>query len=109
MADDGEKVEPWLLTGLQRLRRWQYGHSAGFGSRHLTLGQMADGSWLAEDSDTARGSHAYRTRERAERELTALMWDGQWTEVPAVLNAQGQPVGGGWIRRGNTWMRDEPS
>ncbi len=104
MADDGERVDPWLLTGLQRLRRWQYGHSSGFGSRHVILGRMADGRWLAEDSDTARGSHAYRSKERAERQLAELMWDGQWAEVPAVIDANGRAEG--WTRRGNTWMRD---
>lgn len=100
---------PWLLTGLQRVRRWQLGHGGGFGSRHVTLGRMADGRWLAEDSDTARGSYAYRTRERAERQLAELMWDGKWQEVPASLDANGRAVGGGWTRRGNTWMRDEPA
>lgn len=108
MGVDGEKVEPWLLTGLQRLRRWQLGHTSGFGARHLTLGRMADGRWLVEDTDVRRGSHAYRSRERAERQLAELMWDGEWQEVPAVLNAQGQPVGGGWTRSGNTWIRDQP-
>ncbi len=104
MADDGEKVDPWLLTGLRRLRRWQSGHTAGFGARHLTLGQMADGRWLVEDTDIRRGSHAYRSRERAERELAERMWDGDWSEVPAVIDAHNQAEG--WVRRGNTWMRD---
>lgn len=108
MADDGEQVDAWLLPGLQRLRRWQCGHTAGYGSRHVTLGRMVDGRWLVEDSDIRVGSRAYRSRERAERQLTELMWDGEWTEVPAVLDGTGRPVDRGWIRRGNTWMR-EPS
>ncbi|MEV0214309.1 hypothetical protein [Micromonospora sp. NPDC050695] len=103
MTDDGEVVVPWRLTGLQRVRRWQFGHSSGFGSRHVTLGHTADGRWLAEDSDTARGSRAYRTRERAERALAELMWDGEWHEAPAVLDANGQADG--WVRCGGTWVR----
>jgi len=108
VADEPERVEPWLLPGLQRVRRWQSGHTSGYGARHLTLGHMADGRWLVEDTDVARGSHAYTRRDDAERQLTELMWDGDWQEVPAVLDARGQPVGGGWTRSGNTWIRDKP-
>ncbi|WP_433460684.1 hypothetical protein [Micromonospora sp. CA-248212] len=107
MADDGERVDPWLLTGLRRLRRWQHGHTAGYGARHLTLGQMGDGRWLVEDSDTARESRAYLSRERAERQLAELMWDGDWQEVPAVIDARGSADG--WVRRGGAWMRDDPA
>lgn len=107
VTDDGEKVQPWLLPGLRRLRRWQHGHSSGFGSRHITLGRMADGRWLVEDTDVRRGSHAYRSRERAEQAATELMWDGDWQEVPAVIDAHG--LADGWVRRGGTWMRGNPA
>jgi len=105
VAGDGEKIQPWLLPGLQRLRRWQHGRTSGAGSRHVTLGRTADGRWLAEDSDVARGSRAYRSRERAEHALTELMWDGDWQEVPAVLDHNGRAEG--WVRRGGAWMRAE--
>ncbi len=107
MAGDGEKVEPWLLPGLQRVRRWQSGHTAGSDSRHITLGHTPDGRWVVEHTDIRVGSHAYRTRERAEQALTELMWDGDWHEVPAVIGANGKAEG--WTRRGNLWARDKPS
>jgi len=105
VADEPERVQPWLLPGLQRIRRWQSGHTSGYGARHLTLGQTPDGRWIVEDTDVRRGSYAYRSRERAERELAELMWSGDWREVPAVIDAHGQAVG--WVRRGGTWTRDE--
>ncbi|MCG5464244.1 hypothetical protein MED01_002409 [Micromonospora sp. MED01] len=107
MTDDGEQVQPWLLTGLRRLRRWQQGHTSGSDSRHVTLGLMGDGRWLVEHTDIRVGSYAYRSRERAEQEAAKHMRDGDWHEVPAVLDANGQAEG--WVRRGNTWMRDEGS
>ncbi|MEV5211314.1 hypothetical protein AB0K35_27960 [Micromonospora sp. NPDC053740] len=105
MAGDGDQVQPWLLSGLRRVRRWQHGHTSGSDSRHVTLGLMADGRWLVEHTDIRVGSHAYRSRERAEQEAANHMRACDWQEVPAALDANGHAEG--WVRRGNTWMRDE--
>lgn len=106
MTDDGERVDAWLLPGLQRIRRWQSGHASHYAAHTVTLGALPDGRWVAEDSNVQSGSRAYRSREAAELRLTELMWEGSWREVPAAYDAFGKPVGGGWVGRGGAWVRE---
>ncbi|MFI1194096.1 hypothetical protein ACH4T9_12675 [Micromonospora sp. NPDC020750] len=104
-GEEGERVEPWLLHGIRRHRRWQHGHTAHWASRHVTLGQLADGRWLVEHTDVTIGSRAYRSQERAQQEIGRLTADGEWTEVPAAYGADGKPIGEGWQRSGGNWVR----
>lgn len=109
MADDGERVQPWQMPGLRRIRRWQSGHASHHAARHVTLAALPDGRWLAEDSDVKQGSRVHRTRSGAEQRLTELMWDGDWQEVPAAYDSAGRPLDGGWVRLGSGWVRDPRS
>ncbi|MEU7978262.1 hypothetical protein AB0B63_06990 [Micromonospora sp. NPDC049081] len=107
MTSTGEPVQPWLLPGLQRVARWQRGHTGHHAAAHVTLGQAGDGRWIAEHTDLNVGSYAHPTREQAERQITEWMWHGQWVEVPATYQADGTPHGHGWVRHGSQWVRDE--
>ncbi len=109
MTSTGEPVQPWLLPGLHRVGRWQRGHVGHHATRHVTLGVLPDGRWVAEHTDLTVGSYAHPTREAAERQATEWMWEGEWHEVPAAYGADGQPHGEGWIRRGSQWIRDPNS
>lgn len=105
VGDDGEQVQPWLLSGLRRVRRWQRGHAAHYAVDYVTLGELPDGRWIAEHSDVKVQSRVYRSRPAAERRITELMWNGRWEEVPAEYDAAGKPVGDGWVRLGSAWVQ----
>ncbi|WP_328344767.1 hypothetical protein [Micromonospora sp. NBC_00421] len=105
MSGPGKRVQPWNLPGLQRVRRWQQGHTGHHAARHVALGELPDGRWIAEHADLTIGSYTHPTREAAEQQLTEWMWDGEWHEVPAAYKADGQPYGDGWVRRGSQWVR----
>lgn len=106
MPDDGERVEPWLLHHVRRLQRWQYGHTTHWAVRYITLGQLADGRWLVEHSDTTIGCWAYRSEERAQEEIRRHTAGREWREVPAAFGPDAKPIGDGWVRRGGSWARD---
>lgn len=104
--DDGEQVLPWQVQGLRRLQRWRHGHVSHHALREVTLGRMPDGRWLVEHSDVRVPSLAYRGEQRARQRVAELTAGDGWVEVPAELDAAGNPTSGGWRRAGGTWLRD---
>lgn len=105
MVDEGERVEPWLLDGLRRVRRWRYGYIFHRQCRHVTLAVLADGRWLVESTDRQVGPRAYRTERRARDVAAQLVSSEGWVEVPAQYDAYGKPLGDGWRRLGGEWVR----
>lgn len=107
--DDGEQVLPWQVEGLRRLQRWRHGHIAHHALREVTLGRLPDRRWLVEHSDVRVPSLAYRGEDAARRRVADLTRGEGWVEVPAELDANGNPTSGKWRRSGGTWLRDPSS
>lgn len=109
MAGDGEQVQPWLLGPVRRVQRWQFGSTTHWQSRHVTLGQLADGRWLVEHSDVRVDSRAYRREQRARQVAAELTAGDGWREVPAEFGGDGNPTSPGWYRSGGAWLRGDRS
>ena len=102
---EGKRVEVWQLPGLQRVQRWQSGAISHWQCKHVTLGVLPDGRWVVDHTDPRIGGRIYRAEDEARAAAGRLMADGDWIEIPANYNADGQPTTSGWVRRGGQWRR----
>lgn len=104
---DGERIEVWNATGFRRVQRWQTGHLSHWQCRHVTVGTLPDGRWVVDHTNTHIGARAYPTEARARQVADQMMAGGEWHEVPAEMDATGQPTTPGWVRRGGSWFREQ--
>ena len=108
---DGEPINLAHIHDKERLRRWRSSHGGGWREITVTLGQLGDGRWFTETTETglAVNGWAWPDREAAERDIARLKTGrDDWVDVPAAYNARGEPQGevGPWRAVGGGWVLD---
>lgn len=96
------------LGGVIRVRRWRRGHPATSNCEYVTVGYLQDGPrWFVHHTGHAGRGDAWVCRDEAHAfELAAqTIAGGGWVEVPAVYDANHEPVDRHrWRKVGGDWV-----